>query len=344
MKLKYIGIIIIVLFSSACSSTKVKPEIDVFAGQVTKILDVTERDFTNNQLDSQLAEEARQNLLNHNAFYYLEGRCRVIRPSTMLNFGDPDLMSFQKNCSLVAKKTTKNNSELVDFDNTLPESEAVRERNARNAVRALKRYASSLVELTNAETPDEISTATTTAITAINDLGDTAKSINKADNQTVNTKKVISEAGSALVSTLAKEILEARRYSILASIVRGADIAVQENSQAIAIWYSKQEREGLKRGYQELRDLGDNEYKSATRSSEELKKIESTYANLKKQSMQEKWRSFALIRNAHSAILSSLNAPADLARLTNANERIRNLISKTDEYVTERKNNSEKTK
>lgn len=177
-------------------------------------------------------------------------------------------------------------------------------------------YAAALNALATATEPADISASAGKAFDAFNGLGDEVERAEVANGSPRGQRRA---ANRTLLTTLTSEVLETWRYNLLKSILRNADQTVEAAARQLAILSFNREKQGL--------DGPKTAFENATLdqvlgSAASLEAAEAARQSLADADSAAAFRRYANIAAAHSAIRQSLDAPADLARLTAANKRI----------------------
>ena len=323
---------------AACTKVPVQPAITDYSKSVSDAAAAAMKQFEHTKLDERIAEALRDELASKRAIYGIDTPCRPLSPFEV-EPGVP-LPAFEAHCSMVACRSVDSSEEVCDnpalpsygvddlsrdpMNNELVNAEA----QARRSLDALGEYSEALNALATSKTPGDVAKAATDATSAVTTAAETVG--NLAGRPISGKFEPIVTTGGTLLAILTEEALEARRYALIASVVRSADPIVADLSQRVANWFFLQERDDLYGRYDELDSAIHNASPGVTA---DLEVVQRARAAAKAADDGAEWRVFWEIAVAHRAIMASMDAPPDFKRLTEANQRIGTVVDSVKAFV-----------
>jgi len=326
---------------AACTRVPIQPEITDFSKSVGDAAAAAMTQFERAELDDRITIALRDELASTGMIYGIDteitDRCRPLRPFEA-EPGAP-LPAFEAHCPIVACRPVDGEEVCVapglpsygvsDLNREPTVSELVNaEAQARRSLDALREYSEALTALATSKAPGDVAKAAAGAVSAVTTAAKTAG--NLAGRRTPGKFDPVITTGGALLANLTEEVLEARRYALMASVVRSADPIVVDLSRRVANWFFVRDRESLYAPYDKF-DEAINEARRGVVA--DLEKVERTRAAAKVADDRAKWRVFWEIAVAHHAIMTSMDAPPDFKRLTEANQRIGTLVDSVKAFV-----------
>lgn len=325
---------------TACSTTPILPAIDEFAESVKIAGEAGSGSFKATELKQRVDATLRLNMLSVGAFYGVDddsvGQCILFTPLS-LDPGD-EVAEFDDYCAISAYKRTNGTIDkyvpilpaYIPDENPnarLPNAAelATAEFNASLSLDALARYVKALGELAKADSPQKVAKAASDAVTSVGNAVSTAAKLARSPLTPKNAELI--PATSSLVGKLLGEVLEAQRYSTIASIVLTSDETVTTLSRNIANWFWLSERKELIKTntlFRSAVDLSVVEQDDATDSI--LLQVETTRDAARAAQDNAVWRTFWNVAVAHRAIADSLKSDSAPEQLAAANTRIQALV------------------
>jgi len=312
------------LLAGGCSTKNLEPEITAFGSSVDVALKGAEREITQMKLNDRLRQDQITSLVEANGFFQL-GCDGTYVDSLEIDVDDPRQIPLAEKCPLERFDANSKSFEYKPSNRVL--SEAVQ---ARRLVVPLRSYAAALEDLSNSKAPEEVSRKFATASKALRDLAVDASKLGGGSGIPANTQKIL-ETGSGLVAILAREGLEAMRYSAVKSIVTNGDPAVHGAGMILATWMQSREADGLSEGMEGVRVAEEAaiESKFAGDPADMQVKYEavvSAYEAAIKADDEAKWRVFISMVIAHGALKDAFDRPADFATLQEAQKRLDDFV------------------
>lgn len=215
------------LLAAGCSTKNLEPEITAFGGSVDVALKGAEREITQMKLDDRLRQDQITSLVRANGFYQL-GCDGTYVDSLEIDVADPKQISLAQKCPLERFDADSKAFEYKPTEEAL--SKAVQ---ARRLIVPLRNHAAALEELSKSKAPEEVSKKFAAAAKALRELAVDASKLDGGPGIPANTQKIL-ETGSGLAAILAREGLEAMRYSAVNSIVTNGDPAVHGAGMILA--------------------------------------------------------------------------------------------------------------
>lgn len=313
----------------ACSPAGVVPDIGAFSKAVVDMVDAQAETAEVKSLDERVAAARRQDFANMNARYALTEGEGCNAPDSVAR-----KESFSESCSLIPMALDKETGEIVtlvsEYDTfaqqqgekrlvKASDQDLLREFLASELRSELARYAGQIQTLAMSKDPGEVSSALGNTFDSLVELGDAAQRYDIAVGSNRATQRA---ANRNLFTTFASEALEARRYSLLQSVVKEADPFVRaatEQLAAISLKFGGAELDAAKDAFN-LAVEGQETVSVAT-----LEAVEARYADLSKVNSEADFQKYLDIGRAHAAIVTAFAKPESLEQLTAANARIRAL-------------------
>lgn len=323
--------LVAILSCAACSTGHVLPEIDAFGQAVTAAAGAGERLFPPGQTAEGVAALRRQQIAAAGGVLVVEdgpgGLCGLpVSPGSL----DPALPPprFDDICRLRAAVAADADA---TFEPRLPDTDpAVVARSALTLLAALGDYAEALAALARSDAPQSTATALGGALGALAALGSAAQAGIGGTAPSPATAAIVS-AGNGVLSATTREALEARRHALLREVVRAADPAVADAAQTLAVAAARTDAAARDRLYAALLATADD---ASPGDAAAMAAVEAAAARTRAAEDSAAWRPFFQIAAAHRAIRDSLDAPADFARLAEANARIAALAGSVRALVT----------
>lgn len=330
---------------AGCSTAPVQPAISAFATSVEKSTAEVEQRYKADKIADKYSAEFDRAVVDAQAVLQQDGCSAPIGLS--VDPGSEALSDFSAHCDLTAVVLDPTAGALSEIVIVVPDGQdGVEGENARRAAAALSRYATSIKALAETNLPGELGDKFGAAATSVNGLiGEVAK-LGDGKGLEKDTIKVL-DTGASLFGTLFTEAFEVRRYALLKKLVERADPSVALSARVIAAWYKKSEDPDLDAKYNELDEVAAVQataivairggsidkavaVAAAVAATETLR---NRYRIVEEAETKAKWRVFIGIASAHEAILKSFNKPKSLEDLATANDRILDLVAKTDAFV-----------
>lgn len=325
---------------AGCSTARLTPEIASFAGAVERSsAEVVER-YRTEGIAQKFSDEYDRAVVARGAILQPDGCAGPIGFSAELD--DPALVDFSRHCGLVARILDPATGDIVDVAITAADGqEGITGENARRLALALGSYAAAIRKLAESDAPKQLGASFAAAAGSVNALIGEAAKLEPGGGLDADTVRAM-QSGTDLFGTLITEAFEARRYRLLQQIVTRADRSVALVSRALAGWFWLREEPGLAELYAALDDAAleqgfavagvgaGGDPADAVAATAELRR---RHAALAAAETDARWRVFLEIAVAHRAILDSLDQPLSLEELGAANQRIIDLVRKTDAFV-----------
>ena len=311
-----------------CTTSHLTPDIQTFGSSVSKIVVADRATPRGKSLSNRVSAARRADFAREGVLYSVNENDEAV-----CSYNQPALRpeSFAEGCALEpiwfdeATGTQKLASSQYD---TLAVQNA-----SRHVIRAgdqallkelladrlktdLQNYAEQLKALATATEPTDISVAAGNAFDAFHSLGD---EVERAEVATGSARSKRRAANKTLLTTLTREALETWRYNLLKKIVESANDNVVAAAGQLAILSYAHEKTALNKPKTAFENATLDQEPGSAQS---LKTVEDAHVALAESDGKAAFRRYANIAQAHTAILQSIKAPADLAQLTAANKRI----------------------
>lgn len=327
---RIISVFISIWVLTACSSQQVQPMIGVFAEVALDSAESVISKYDDDGLQQIYTDEFHDEMARKNLTYQVSGCSDLLKPSIKLE--NPRLIDFKHHCSIIPSNVSMKQDEVEFFEVEFrPPSggEGVEAYNVRRVAISLAEYALALSELVTASTPQDLKESFGEASYALVGLASNAKLLSSQGNDLSASAQALFETGSSLFGTLLAEAFEAKRYRLLAELVRSSDKTVETATRIIATWYYKKEKSEIRLAYERLEESVSLSNVAAITSKENQKElldeVLSAYDAVVVAEEDAQWRVFVGIAQAHRAILKSFDEPKSLDELLEANSRIADL-------------------